>query len=82
VAFTYLVGGILITIGLLTRIAILFELPVFFGSIFGFITKTGFFSVYYDFLFSAIVFLFLLFFLIFGPGPFSVDSKMKTGEIR
>ena len=78
VAFTYLVGGILITIGLLTRVAIIFELPVFFGSIFCFITKTGFFSVFSDLIFSIIVFTGLIFFLVFGPGPWSVDTMMKS----
>ena len=48
VAFTYLVGGILIAIGLITRIAIIFQLPVFFGSIFCCLTHRGFFSVYSD----------------------------------
>jgi putative oxidoreductase len=78
VAFTYLVGGILISIGLLTRIAIIFELPVFFGSIFCFIAKTGFFSVFSDFIFSIIVFILLIFFLVFGPGPISADAAMKA----
>lgn len=77
VAFTYLVGGILIGIGLITRIAIIFEIPVFFGSLFCYITQTGFFSVYSDFAFSLIVFVLLLFFLIFGPGRWSMDFSMK-----
>lgn len=84
VAFTYLVGGILIAIGLLTRIAIIFELPVFFGSIYCTLTQSGFFSVYSDLAFSIIVFSALWFFLFFGPGPWSLDAKMKvhTNEDR
>ena len=77
IAFTYLVGGILIALGLITRIAILFELPVFFGSIFCYITKTGFFSVYSDFVFSLIIFAALIFFLMYGPGPWSLDTRLK-----
>ena len=80
VAFTYLVGGILIAMGLLTRIAIVFELPVFFGSIFCFLTGTGFFSVFSDFLYSLIVFALLIFFLVFGPGPLSADTRMRAGK--
>ena len=80
VAFTYLVGGILIAIGLLTRIAIIFELPVFFGSLFGFIFNKGFFTVFSDFGFSLVVFCLLIFFLIFGPGPWSVDTRMKESK--
>jgi putative oxidoreductase len=78
VAFTYLVGGILIAIGLLTRVAIIFEIPVFFGSIFCYLTKSGFFSVFSDFIFSIVVFAALIFFLIFGPGPWSMDTKMNS----
>ena len=77
VAFTYLVGGILIAIGLITRIAIIFQLPVFFGSIFCCLTHRGFFSVFSDLTFSIIMFVLLIFFLIWGPGRFSVDAYMK-----
>jgi uncharacterized membrane protein YphA (DoxX/SURF4 family) len=77
VAFTYLVGGILIAIGLITRIAIIFQLPVFFGSIFCCLTHRGFFSVFSDLTFSIVIFVLLIFFLIWGPGRFSVDTYMK-----
>jgi uncharacterized membrane protein YphA (DoxX/SURF4 family) len=77
VAFTYLVGGILIAIGLITRIAIIFQLPVFFGSIFCCLTQKGFFSVFTDLTFSIVMFVLLIFYLIWGPGKFSVDGYMK-----
>lgn len=78
VAFTYLVGGIFIAIGLLTRIAVIFELPVFFGSIFCCLTDTGFFSVFSDLAFSSVVFLLLIFYLIWGSGDLSVDAYMRS----
>jgi uncharacterized membrane protein YphA (DoxX/SURF4 family) len=78
VAFTYLVGGILIAMGLLTRVAIAFSIVVFFGSIFCCLTNSGFFSVYSDLAFSIIVFVLLIFYLIWGPGKFSVDAYMKA----
>jgi len=77
VAFTYLVGGILIAIGLITRVAIVFALIVFFGSIFCCLTNAGFFSVYSDLAFSIVVFVLLIFYLIWGPGKFSVDAYMR-----
>ena len=77
VAFTYLVGGILISIGLLTRIAIIFQLPVFFGSIFCCLTQKGFFSVFSDLTFSIAIFFLLIFFLVWGPGKFSADAQMR-----
>jgi uncharacterized membrane protein YphA (DoxX/SURF4 family) len=78
VAFTYLVGGIFIAIGLLTRIAILFELLVFFGSIYCSLTQTGFFSVFSDIVFSFVIFGLLIFYLIWGSGKFSVDAYMRS----
>jgi uncharacterized membrane protein YphA (DoxX/SURF4 family) len=78
VAFTYLVGGILIAIGLLTRVAIAFSLLVFFGSIFCCLTNTGFFSVYSDLAFSVVVFVLLIFYMVWGPGKFSVDAYMRN----
>ena len=80
VAFTYLVGGILIAIGLITRIAIIFQLPVFFGSIYCSLTDKGFFSVFSDLTFSIIMFVLLIFFLVWGPGRFSVDGYMKKKD--
>ena len=80
VAFTYLVGGILISIGLITRVAIIFELPVFFGSVYCCLTHHGFFSVFTDLTFSIVMFILLLVFLVWGPGNFSVDSYMKKKD--
>lgn len=80
VAFTYLVGGIFISMGLLTRVAILFAIPVFFGAIFCCITHFGFFSVFNDIAFSGVVFTLLVMFLILGPGPWSVDKYMRLHE--
>jgi len=82
VAFTYLVGGILISIGLLTRIAIVFQLPVFFGSVFCCLTQKGFFSAYSDLTFSIVIFVFLIFFLIMGPGRFSADAHMREADLK
>ena len=80
VAFTYLVGGILIALGLLTRVAIFFALLVFFGSIFCCISHFGFFSVFSDLVFSIVIFALLILFMIIGPGPWSVDTYMKLHE--
>lgn len=80
VAFTYLVGGILISIGLLTRVALVFQIPVFFGAIFCCLTNTGFFSVFSDLTFSFIVFVLVIAYLFIGPGNWSVDWYMKNAK--
>lgn len=73
VAFTLLVGGILITIGLLTRLAIIFQFPVFIGAIINHHATYGLYSVYSELTFAIVVMLVLIVFFIMGPGPFSVD---------
>lgn len=79
VAFAHLFGGLLIAIGLLTRVAIIFQLPILFVAVFFVNINMGFFSVAdnLEFEISLIVFIALIVFLIYGSGRFSVDEYMK-----
>lgn len=79
VAFAHLVGGILIAIGLLTRLATLFQLPILFFAVFFVNINQGFLSVInnLEFEISLVVFILLIVFLIYGSGKFSVDHWMK-----
>jgi putative oxidoreductase len=79
VAFSHLVGGILIAMGLLTRIAILFQIPILLGAVFLVNIQNGLIAVSnnLEFEFSVIVLILLIVFLIFGSGKFSVDNWMK-----
>lgn len=79
VAFAHLVGGILIALGLLTRFAIVFQLPILFFAVFFVNIKQGFLSVTnnLEFEISLIVLVLLIVFLIYGSGKFSVDHWMK-----
>lgn len=81
VAFAHLVGGFMIAIGLLTRVAILFQLPVLIGAVIFVNAQHGFFSQNSELMFSITVLFMLLFFLIYGSGPLSVDESWnKSGE--
>ena len=77
VVFAHLVGGILIILGLKTRVAILFQLPILIGAIFlvnlhqGMLTGNG------ELLLSIFVLLLLVFFFFWGSGPVSVDSYLR-----
>lgn len=72
-----LVGGLLITFGLITRIVILFELPVLIAEVF-FINLPHVFSVVnYKLNYSVIILFLLIFFLFYGSGPFSADNLLK-----
>ncbi len=79
VAFAHLVGGILIAMGLLTRFAILFQIPILLVAVFLVNTQQGFLSVTnnLEFGISLIVLILLITFLVYGSGRFSVDSWMK-----
>ena len=77
-AVTLLVAGILITAGLITRIACLFELPWALGAVIFANKNSGFFSDHITGLGLNILILFLVvLFLIEGSGPLSADEAMK-----
>ncbi|MDW8393409.1 MAG: DoxX family protein [Chitinophagales bacterium] len=79
VVFAHLIGGAMIALGLLTRLAILFQLPILIGAVVFVNAKTGFFSANSTELwFSVIVLFLLLFFLVEGSGPWSMDAYMKS----
>jgi putative oxidoreductase len=79
VAFSHLVGGILIAMGLVTRIAIAFQIPILLGAVFLVNIQEGILSVSnnLEFGISVIVLILLITFLVYGSGKFSVDGWMK-----
>ncbi len=79
VALAQLFGGVLIMAGLVTRLAILFQLPVIIGAIAFEGLRNGLLTFNDSDLPLAIIILFLLvFFLIEGSGPISMDEYLKT----
>lgn len=80
VAFAHLVGGILIALGLLTRFAIIFQIPILVGAVFFVNIDQGFLSVTnnLEFGISLLVLVLLIVFLIYGSGKFSADEYMKN----
>ena len=77
IAFAHLVGGILIALGLLTRVAIGFQLPVLIGAVF-FVNVTRGLSVLNSELWiSLVVLVLLVVFFVIGSGPYSLDQQMR-----
>lgn len=75
VIMAHLFGGLLVVIGLLTRWAIIFQIPVLIGAILLFNLPQG---IYYAELWQAIVALILsIVILVYGSGKLSVDHYMK-----
>lgn len=77
IVFAHLVGGALITAGLLTRLACLVQIPILIGAVFFINSSAGILAPYDALWLSVIVLLLLVLFLIAGSGPFSVDEQMK-----
>src|SRR4030095_1317344 len=73
----HIMGGILIAIGLLTRVAVLFQIPVLIGAIVYVNLPNGFYSVTAESELSILVLFLLVFFLIEGSGPLSVDQYIR-----
>jgi putative oxidoreductase len=80
VALAHLMGGVLITLGLITRIAVLFQIPILIGAIIFVNSSHGFFYNQSELGLSIIVLAMLIFFFVFGSGKISVDEFMRTHE--
>jgi uncharacterized membrane protein YphA (DoxX/SURF4 family) len=77
VAFVHLVGGLLITIGLVTRFAAVIQIPILLCAIFFVNISRGFSMLNSELWLSVIVLLLLVLFWVVGSGPFSTDAAMK-----
>ena len=78
VALTHLVGGVLITIGLVTRFAVVVQIPILIGAVFLVNLTKGFSPLNSELWLSVIVLMLLILLWIVGSGPYSVDHWMKT----
>ena len=80
IPWLHLIGGIMIIIGLFTRLSALLQIPILTGAVFFIHSKQGIFGAESGLLFSIIVLLLLLFFLLEGGGPFSFDNFFRKPE--
>lgn len=78
VGFVHLVGGILITIGLVTRFAVVIQIPILLCAVFFVNLSNGFSALNSELWLSLMVLLLLVLFWVVGSGPYSVDQNMKT----
>jgi putative oxidoreductase len=80
VGFVHLVGGILIAIGLVTRFAVVIQIPILLCAVFFVNLSHGFSALNSELWLSLIVLLLLVMFWVIGSGPFSVDQAMKRKQ--
>jgi putative oxidoreductase len=81
VAFAHIFGGILIAIGCLTRIAILFQIPVLIVAVFFANLRAGFAGINSEFWLSVFTLLLLILFLVMGSGKISFDNYLKNNPV-
>ncbi len=77
ITWLHLLGGFLIIIGLLTRWAVLIQVPVLLGAVIFINATKGVFAAESEFGFSLVILLLLLFFLVEGGGPLSLDNYFR-----
>mgnify|MGYP001321069059 CR=1 FL=1 len=76
----HLVGGLLLTFGLLTRLAALIQLPVLIGALGLVHSKDMLFSTNQNFEFTALVLFLLVLFSIIGSGNMSMDYHILNED--
>ncbi|MDP2415677.1 DoxX family protein [Daejeonella sp.] len=82
VAFAHLVGGVLITLGLVTRFAAVIQIPILLGAVFFVNLTKGFSQLNSELWLSVLVLMLLILFWIVGSGPYSVDQWLKGSKGR
>ena len=80
IPWLHLLGGTMIIAGLYTRLSSLVQIPILLGAIFIVNAKKVFFINGADLLFSIVILILLLFFLMNGAGRFSLDHYFSKPE--
>ncbi len=81
IALAHLAGGILLAVGLFTRLAALVQLPILFGAVFIVHLKEGLLAQGQSLELAALVFFLLLVFFFFGAGPLSMDRRILQQKV-
>ena len=77
ITWAHLLGGVLIIVGLLTRYAVLLQIPILLGAVI-FLSKNSILGSGTELAFSLLILLMLFFFLLEGGGPLSLDNYFRN----
>ena len=84
IVFAHLVGGLMLAFGLLTRAVCILQIPILIGAILFINHSDGMFQPFSQMAITVICLIGLIYFLIAGNGPWSVDKyfdeKQKKTE--
>lgn len=78
----HIVGGFLLAIGFITRVAALLQIPVLFGAVFFLHLQKGLMTVEQSLELSSLVLVLLIIFFLFGSGPLSVDNYIELKKTK
>lgn len=73
VMFAHVAGGLLLAVGLWTRVAALIQIPILFGAVFRIHIREGLFTPTQSLELAALVLFLLILFFVIGPGKTSLD---------
>ncbi len=77
IVFAHILGGFLLAIGVLTRFACLIQIPILLGAVFFINAPQGWWQPFSELTLSVLVLLALIYFMIIGNGPWSLDWFTK-----
>jgi len=82
ITWAHLLGGFMITVGLMTRLVALLQLPILVGAIVFINAQKGGFAAQSELGLALLVLLLLIVFLIEGSGPLSLDNYFYRNRDR
>lgn len=82
IAVAHLCGGLMLALGILTRVAAAIQIPILFGAVFFVHSSTGLLNPGQSLEFSGLVLALLLVYLTFGSGELSVDVLLHESHER
>ena len=82
ITFGHIIGGLMMALGLLTRLGVLIQIPILTGAVFVVHLREGLVSPEQSLELSGLVLFLLLVFFAFGPGKWSLDYKIFGGMFQ
>ena len=80
VILTHIFGGLLMAIGLGTRVGALIQIPTLIGATFFVNWSGGLWGFAEELRFSALVLFLLVMFVWYGSGPLSIEARLQPSE--
>ena len=77
VVFAHVIGGFLLATGLLTRFACILQIPILVGAILFVNAAHDMMRPFSELMLSVMILILLIYFLIIGSGPWSLDRALE-----